>query len=262
MYPECFSTFGNIGFKKQIKTLIQSLSYFHPNSELIIFTDTQLKEEIEKFIIEKSINLKIEIVVKLDKFSNKNRQMMEKEGIFKEFTIIKADLIEYALDKFSNTLFLDGDLLIVNPLTIPEDYEKFDIGLSPHFIKPNYIKKVGFYNSGFIFVKNRDFIKYWKYQTQKSRYFEQASLEPCAKRFNTFLFGENYNVAWWKIELGLKGKEVGYRLFSVDNENIYYNKNPIIFIHSHFNGKCRFNDTIIKLLENCDKKRFLLDFLN
>jgi hypothetical protein len=262
MQPECFTTFGNIGFKKQIITLLKSLAIFHPNSNIIIFVDTDLHTELEKFLKEKDLGLNIEMVIKLDKYSKKNRAIMQKEGIFKEFTIIKADLVEYALTKFSNVCFLDGDILLVNPITIPENYKEFEIGLSPHFILPRCVRKVGFYNVGFFFINGgNEFVKFWKQATVKSRYYEQASLENCAKRFKTFCFGDNFNVAWWKVELGLLGKEQTYKLFSSDSENIYYKKNPIIFIHSHFDGDCRFNKTMKQLLLSCEKKKFLLEYI-
>jgi hypothetical protein len=261
MLAECFTTLATKGYFKELKILLNSLSIFNPNSNIIIFVDQEIHKELENYIKENPLTLIIEPVIKLNKYTNKNRMIMEKEGIFKEFTIIKADLIEYALTKFKNTIFLDSDILVTNTIHIPDNFESFDIGLSPHFIQPKYTSKVGYFNAGLIFVKNRDFIEYWRYQTKKSRYFEQASLENCAKKFKTFLFGENYNVAWWKFDLGLKNKEIIYKLLTFDMENIYYNKNPIIFIHSHFNHDGRFNKEILKLIGACNKKRFLLDIL-
>lgn len=259
MFAECFTTFATIGYLKELKILLSSLEIYNPDSKIIIFADTPLKMELEEFLKENPLKLELEILVKLDKYSKKNRQIMEKEGIFKEFTIIKADVIEYALTKYKNTLFIDSDILVVNTITIPKDYDKYDIGLSPHFILPKFTARVGIFNSGFIFVSNKDFPLYWRNSTKKSRYFEQASLENCAKKFKTFSFGENYNLAWWKLDLGLRGKLVSYGLLTNDDENIYYNKNPIIFIHSHFDQKNRFNEVIMKLIASCQGKKEQLE---
>jgi len=257
MLPECFTTFATIGYLKYLKVLLLSLEKYNPNSKVIIFADSEIEEEIKKL----ETNHEIEIVCKLDKYSKKNRSIMEKEGIFKEFTIIKADLIEYALKKYKNTLFLDSDILVTNQITIPDDYEKYDIGLSPHFILPKYCRVAGYFNSGLIFVRNPEFVGYWKNATKNSRYFEQASLEPCAKKFKTFNFGENFNVGWWKLDLSLRGKEIAYKLLSNDNENIYYNKSQIIFIHSHLDKDGRFNMAIKKLIANCENKKQLLELI-
>jgi hypothetical protein len=261
MLAEYFCTFATNGYINELKILIQSLSINNPNSKLIIFSDSIIKTELELFLKEHPLFLEIEILIKLDKYTNTNRQIMEKTGIFKEFTIIKADLIEYALTKYEYTVFLDSDILVVNPISLPEDYKSFDIGLCPHFILPKYVSKVGYFNSGFIFSSNKDFPTYWRNATKKSRYFEQASLENCAKKFKTFNFGENYNVAWWKIELGFRPKTLAYSLLTSDLTNIYYNKNPIIFIHSHFNQKSRFNEVIFNILKNSEDKSFLLKLI-
>jgi len=259
MYAESFTTFATVGYKNELILLLKSLGINNPKSNIIIYVDTLLKRELEDFLKLNPIDLEIELVVKLDKYSNKNRTIMVKEGIFKEFTIIKAEIIEYALSKYKNTIFIDSDILVLNPITIPNDYDKYDIGLCPHFILAKYTSRVGIFNSGFLFVSNKDFPEYWRNTTKKSRYYEQASLENCAKRFKTFSFGENYNVAWWKLDLGIRGKVASYKLLTNDNHNLYYNKNPIIFIHSHFNNKNRFNEVIFKMLNDCEEKKQYLD---
>ena len=69
------------------------------------------------------------------------------------------------------------------------------------------------------------------------------------------------NIAWWKIELGMRPKPLAYNLLTYDSTNIYYNKNPIIFIHNHFNQKSKFNEVICFILKNSEEKSYLLKLI-
>ena len=48
--------------------------------------------------------------------SNKNRNIMVNEGIWDEFQMQKANVIKYALENETDTMFLDSDIIFFNPI--------------------------------------------------------------------------------------------------------------------------------------------------
>ena len=86
---------------------------------------------------------------------------MEKQNIFVDFLINKANVIDYAMTKYNNTLFIDGDIILLNKFDLLIN-KNIDVGLSPHNILKKYTDKFGIYNAGFMYVNNKNITKYWK----------------------------------------------------------------------------------------------------
>lgn len=237
-----------------LNLFLHSLSISNPSIPIIILTDTPTQSFIHSIL--PSLNNPITILNSLDIYSNKNRHQMEIEKIWTNFQLEKTNSINYALSLFPNTLFLDCDIFVINPLLLPDNYLDFDIGLSPHYIKKSDTDKYGFFNGGVVWTQNKNFSNKWIEFTLTSRFFEQASLEDCSKYFKTFLFDENYNLSWWRLNQSDKPLSTMLNFLSYDNSNIYYKNKPIIFIHTHFNHSNLnfFNTPIKKLLQKSTDK--------
>ena len=263
MEPCCFCSLATNSAKDEIKLFLLSLSYCNPGSNVILFVD----EVIENFIHSDSqlnnLDLKLELVVKLNDYTNKDRNQMERDGIWNNFMIIKADVIDYCLNKFSDVLFLDSDIFLLNKFTIPIDKNEYDLVLSPHYISKNITDTYGYFNGGVIWTSNKLFTERWRENTLHSRYFEQASLENCAEEFKTFHLSENYNFSWWRLDYGDKNPNIIKSYLTYDNENIYYKQLPLIFVHTHFKYPQynNFNQLIISTLQNIPSKSYLLKLL-
>jgi len=203
----------------------------NPGTNVVVFVDDRTKAVVDKLDLP---SLKVEVVSKLNRYSGKNRQQMENDRTWSEFQMVKSQIIHYCLEKFPDVLFLDSDIFVINEIEIPDDAHTYEIGLSPHYICRSDTDKYGYYNGGVVWTNNKRFPAAWRDHTTRSRYFDQASLEDCARQFKTFTFPENYNVSWWRLTQSAETCEQIISYFSQDDTNIYYKGKPIVFVHTHF----------------------------
>jgi hypothetical protein len=214
-----------------------SLSLFHPNERIYILCDTISKEIIDKLM--KKIKLNIIWIVELDKYTKLNRTTMERLDIWSEFQMSKSIVIDKALQTEKDTLFLDCDIILLNKIddVIDGDY---DIGVSPGFINKETAIKVGKYNGGMLWVKNKLISQKWREYTKTSRYFDQASIEDLVREFKSFEFDDNYNLQTWRFIVGQENAITIMSYISPKNGCIMYKNKPLKFLHTHFNDS-RFN---------------------
>ena len=257
--PSCICSFATNMVEYDCRLFLTSISIVQPEIDIVMFVDSH----IDNFIRTLNLPLKINTVVLLEPYSHKNRTQMEHEGIFTDFNRIKTTLMDYALERFHDVLYLDCDIFLINPIFF--DTKNHSLLLSPHFISKWCTDDVGFYNSGAVWTNDKRFPSVWRENINTSRYFEQAALEDCAKEFDTGEMDENCNVAWWRIEIVDEPKEVAIAYFSADNENIFYKQQPIVFVHTHFNvhnsNYATFNETIRRILKDCPTKENLFKLL-
>ena len=255
MEPQCFCSLSTNMIQDDIKNFLLSLSYFHPGANVILFVDEVIKRFIESEI--GTLDLNLELVENLNKYTNKSRIQMENEGIFKEFTIIKADLMKYCLEKYSNVMFLDSDIFLLNKMTVPVGESEYELILSPHYIKQCDVDQFGYFNAGIIWSNSKLFTERWKEHTVNSRFFEQGSLEDCAKEFKT------YNFSWWRVNQSDESPQTIVSNVSYNQDEIFYKGLPIICVHTHFKQHYNhdFNQMIINLLSYVPSKNYLLKLL-
>ena len=255
MKPSCICSFATNTCMYDMKLFLQSLSYSNPDSSVVVFVDN----EIQKMIQSLKLRLKLTVIENLNEYSNKNRRQMETEGIWSSFQMTKSKIIDHCLSIYSDVLFLDSDILVINELAIPDSC---DLALSPHYIRKNDTDRFGYYNGGCVWTNNKTMPAKWREFTETSRFFDQASLEDCAKIFNTKEFGENYNISWWRV---LQSDESATKMssyFSYNRDNIYFKGKPIIFVHTHFTDAtyAGFNNMIRNLLLMCKSKQKMNSF--
>jgi len=255
--PDSFCFIGTYKVINELKGMLLSLSLYHKNSKVYGFVDIKTKKELET--ITPRIELNLFLKVKLDKYTNKNRTEMENENIFSEFLVEKAHVIEYALEYNSNTLLLDCDIIFLNPINCIDKSK--DMALSPHYIKKSATDIYGYYNAGVLWVNKKGITNDWIEFTKKSRYYEQASIEELAKKYNYQILGPEINITPWRL-FHVDNKINVIKNINCDKKNIYYNKKPVIFIHTHFNKNdsffYEFNSIFLKLLYVCKRYRELL----
>ena len=255
--PSSFSTISTSNCAFELFGLLLSLSVYHTDEKIHIMCDTKTKEIIEKNT--PKIRLEIFWYLELDKYDGLNRHLMEKKGIWAEFQMSKANVIKRALEKDKDTLFLDSDIIITNPID-DVDMTK-TIGVSPAFIMEKNMKSVGFFNGGMLWTNDIKVADDWIEFTKTSRFFDQASIEDLVKKYSYFEFGENYNLQGWRYYLSPLGKSgVASNITSNPKEmNIYYKNKPLKFVHTHFLEQTfnEFNLTIIKHLVNAKMYKIL-----
>lgn len=249
--PSSFSTICTSNCAFELIGLLLSLSIFHTNDSIYILSDSKTKKIIDEMTPQPK--LKIKWFIELDKYDGMNRETMTKNGIWSEFQMAKAIIINYALKEEKDTMFLDSDIIITG--TIDNIDATKSIGVSPQFITQEHIDKTGYYNGGVLWTNHKNVPNDWIEFTKKSRYFDQASIENLAQKYSYFEFGENYNLQCWRYYLSPEGTEqVSNNITSIPNDTIYYKNKPLKFIHTHFLDKRfhLFNNNIIYHL-NCAK---------
>ena len=105
---------------------------------------------------------------------------MEQMNIIKEFWNNKADIMSYALQYEKDTIFLDSDVFIVNPINCI-DHTK-DLGLSPHYVRKSNTDEVGYYNGGCVWTKKKDVPLCWKKTYSKIALCRSSIIRRCSNR--------------------------------------------------------------------------------
>jgi hypothetical protein len=224
-----------------MKLFLLSLAFSNPGAIVVLFVDDDVKRMIDSL---GDINLRLTVISNLNEYSNKTRQQMERERIWAKFQMVKSLIMDFCLSLYPDTLFLDSDIFTINELSIPDSCE---LALSPHYIRKSETDLYGYYNGGCVWTNNKDMPNKWRTYTETSRFYDQASLEDCAKIFKTKEFGDNYNISWWRVSPGESIDKLK-SCITVDNDNIYFNGKPIVFVHTHFSDKSEFNIMIRNLL--------------
>ena len=231
MIPDSFCTICTEQCKQELVGFLLSLSIHHPNARVYVMCDTETKRNID--ILTPQPKLELKWFVDLDKYSNMDRQQMEKNGLWSDFQMAKAEVIEKALEMEKDTLFLDSDIIILDKIDGIDKTKQ--LGVSPQFIREKNVKEVGYYNGGVLWTNQKSVPDAWKKYTKTSRYFDQASIEDLVKIYSYFEFGENYNLQTWRFMLGVEPPEKIISNIWVNGNKVLYKNEPLKFIHTHFN---------------------------
>ena len=150
--PASFCTMCTYVCHHELIGLLLSLSLYHPGAKFYCMVDTKTKEIIEKLTPKPKLDIIFRVA--LDKYTDLNRQKMEAMNIIKEFWNYMADIMSYALEHETDVIFLDSDVLILNPINCIDKTK--DVGLSPHYVRKSNTDQVGYYNGGCVWTKNKD----------------------------------------------------------------------------------------------------------
>ena len=253
--PSSFCFISTYNCSHELIGMLLSLSIHHKNSKVYGLIDTETKNHLD--IIKPQLRLQLFLNVTLDKYSNKNRNIMVNEGIWDEFQMQKANVIKYALENETDTMFLDSDIIFFYPINVIDKSK--ELGVSPHYIKKSNTDEVGYYNGGCLWTKNKNVPNDWIEFTKTSRYHDQASIEDLAKKYDTQEFGEEVNYMPWRIILSDNPSKTKSQITIANNE-ININNKPLIFLHTHFHDK-RFieaNSIFINALKTLKRYKELL----
>ena len=257
---ESFCTFATKNAYKDLRLLLHSLEIYHKDIPIFIYCDDFISEKIDK----NNFNLQIYKKNELNHFTNLNRKSMEEQNIFTEFLLNKANVIDYAMQKFSNTLFIDADIVILNKLDLLID-STCDVGLSPHNIFESSQKMFGIYNAGFMYVCNNKVTNFWRKKVYtKKGFVDQQALDYFEDEFKVYKFDTSYNFGWWRL-FQCEDPQARANLFKLEENNIYYSYKTLKCIHTHLYDTndvqtTQFNKFIINLLEKINHP--ILKFIN
>ena len=101
--PSSFCCISTIGCANELVGLLCSLSIHNTNAIIYCMVDSKTANILNE--LSSQIYLDIRIINTLDKYSGKDRKQMEKEGIWSDFQMMKAEVIRCALTEQEDTFF-------------------------------------------------------------------------------------------------------------------------------------------------------------
>jgi len=163
-----------------------------------------------------------------------------KNEIHMKMMMTKFDACELALKTKGGVLFLDSDMIFLNPLeesilSILES-KTIDAAVCPHSTENKSVEaKVGTYNGGMFIMNSTKLLNEWKQMSlqykELNMYFEQQPLEYAIKNYLTCNLPINYNVGWWRMNENW----TKYRLnrIGIKDDKITFFELPLINVHVH-----------------------------
>jgi len=257
---ESFCTFATKGAYKDLRLLLHSLELYHSDIPVFILCDKWVNDKIE----EDNYNLEIYKKVELDQYTNMNRKMMEQANIFIEFLLNKANVMDYAMEIYENTLFIDADIILLNKFDLLID-KQYDVALSPHHIFEESEKKFGKYNAGFMFIANKNVTNTWrKFIKTRSGFDDQQALDWFSEEFKVCHFDTSYNYGWWRL-FQCENPNERANLFMINDDELYYEYNTLKCIHTHLYEEndyqtIQFNTFILNIMDKIDHP--MLKYIN
>jgi len=134
-----------------MRLFLKTVKEFEPNTPVVVLCDAIAHKEL------KSVK-NVHAIECLNDYSNKNRKMMDQEGISTEFWRWKLKAINEAHSRYYDTVFLDCDIALLQPLPVVDTHK--DVGLCPHYVKQDNCDKYGYYNAGYVYVKSKEFTQW------------------------------------------------------------------------------------------------------
>lgn len=171
----------------------------------------------------------------VDKYNlSMSREEMIKAKVWSDFQMEKAYVMEAALIENADTVYMDADTILTSPVVVPTAPE-IQLGVSPHYMKPEAGTKWGVYNGGMLWTNQYSVGEAWVKATKKSRYFDQAAIEDLVNEYVTFEFGEETNLGWWRSMHGVGGMPEFVKHVYLNEEGLLAYKNRTVSsIHAHF----------------------------
>jgi hypothetical protein len=252
--PSSFSVICTSKCANELVGLLLSLSIFHGGAKVYVICDTKTKRVIDE--ITPKPRLAIRCYLELDTYDDMNRQEMERTGLFGDFLSYKMKAMDYALSENADTLLLDSDIIITDVLDDIDSSK--EVGLSPQFIKQEYVDKTGFYNAGMLWTNTKSVTKSWLELINHSHSCpEQINMTQLTQNYNWFEFGDNYNLQCWRMYLS--SIDINPFITSKVNDKLYYKNKPLKFIHTHFYDKrlTHFNELVLSHLRKANMYKIL-----
>jgi hypothetical protein len=128
--PSSFCTIGTIGCIDEFVPHVLSVHRWHPSKKIYAMVDTATMNYVRECL--PFLDDTLRLFPTLDRFTGKNRQIMEKEGTITEFFMLKTTAIECALKFEPDVMYLDADILVMHKMYVDPEYE---LGVSPHLIR-------------------------------------------------------------------------------------------------------------------------------
>lgn len=240
-------TVGNIKIYDELLIMIKSFSLFN-EADIFVAGD----KEVVKKLNNVNLNNKIHALPLITDKHNNARQDTGKNWL--PLMMLKMDVMEEALDKCGNVMFIDADMIFFSKMS-DIDFKNYEVMLCRHMIRKKDENNFGRYNGGYVGTNRLDFPQWWRNKTKTSTFYEQKCLELAPKDYKVKELPIRHNFGWWRIDQAPSNDEKRKRLnsFSVQGNHILYNGAPLVSIHTHIKKSVpayKSSNTITKRLLN------------
>jgi hypothetical protein len=265
MIPSIIATLATGRAMQDLRIFLKSLEIFNPSPPTVyIYCDTVVTT-VNDF------NYPGKLVFKpvLDEYTLYTRQKMEKmpgkhfKNLWFDFMAEKINLIQWVFEeesaaKEAGVMFCDADICFTGPL--PEIPDKTLLALSPHAICTADAKKYGYYNGGYLWMREARLATQWWDSCAGARFYEQSALEDLAtavKHEELYEFPVTENYGWWRLWQGVRTPSELVREWTTDKKaggsGITVNGARLGSVHTHFHEKGDmatrlFNEFVVKHL--------------
>jgi len=181
--------------KREAHVLVTSINKFY-SCPIVFFCDKETMVYFSNFRIANLILIVIDF--------KKPDKVLELNDYHKTDAISrKMDVMEFCIKRYSNTLFLDCDIILLSPLIGPRFC---DVALSLNLSINSdcvyeYVKRDGLFNAGMVWSSSVDFVRWWKdkYTSGDSLFYEQECLNKVYKTGHIVeYFDNNHNHGFWR----------------------------------------------------------------
>lgn len=230
---------------------INCFERYEPSTPIFMLCDTYVKEHLSDY----NGSVQIHTQVTLDMYSDKNRTQMENMGIVKKFWTSKCDSMDFALERYKDTLYLDIDIVLLDNLPLVDTTK--DVGVCPHYIKKQNTDAYGYYNGGYVYVNHKDVPETWRKHIPSSKYVDQHCLFDVSRCFDYFEMDMLDDFGWWRL-LECDNPNERVRKFGIANNRITYEGKILRSLHTHltrmneFPLMTKFNAFIKNLMNKCN----------
>jgi hypothetical protein len=250
--PTSICTFCTNQSIEDLELFLSALSRHVKNIPVYILCDTITSEWLNSH----THDLNIKIKIGLDKYSGKSRAEMERTGLVKEFMSCKSICMNFALEESEDTLYMDTDILLFN--TLPKVDSTKELGVCRHMIKTANEDQFGYYNAGYVYVRNKEVVQTWIDLIPTSKYDDQHCLYDVSKRHDTFEYNIQTDFGWWRL-FECDGPQERLNKFSIDGVRkiILFDGKPLNSIHTHLKETSgipymlNFNKIIVQMMKAC-----------
>lgn len=165
-------------------------------------------------------------------------------------------------------LLVDSDIIFTAPIPKGQFSRENSAILSPHFQWNREMDNAwGFFNVGFVIIKDINFLYSWKEETAKAgNQFEQVPIQKVveAEKYSVGVIPIEFNMGWWRFNNQMSQFRVNS--FYIANNCICFDGHIVNSFHFHTFIDCqhskRFKDFVFDLLSKTQDGRLILEKYN
>jgi len=249
-------TIATEGCLRDLKVLLNSLSLSQNTLPLLVMSDETVDDYLQS--IHSTYSFPIKSYPDLRKYDAKGVLVQGRE-FWIELMSKKADIIATGILIWGNTLYLDSDIVVLQPCEKLSFAPVYDLVLSHHDINTTVEKKYGKYNAGWMWVKNETFPIKWKQlmlsDPNSVAHIDQKCLDTLSHEYSTGLIDFCHNVGWWRLLYNPPAKYLDKLTLDSEGELAFGNE-KIYSLHTHFKDNIdllemrQFNNIVLSKLKN------------